>query len=321
MLRFTKRQFVAAGLAAAALPLRAGAQSKPVDITPLKNAMAHGRFVTYQATQMKVVDGALSAASDDSIRADLAVLRPYFDSLIIYGALAGNERVPDIAAALGFRAVVVGVWDINDRAEVENAIAAWRRNPGLVVGLSLGNEVMLGKRGTWADLSLALDKMRAMAPGLPLTTTESFSQFLDDPEARPTLSRMDFMLVNIHPVFESWFASAPAFNRADFVGRVVDLLAKIYSGPILVKETGTPTAPVSAGFSEDIQAEFYRALEARLPPSEMRAFSYFSSFDAAWRVDDFMPMPGAHPEEAHWGIFTQDRRPKKIIAGIPKKSR
>lgn len=287
-------------------------------LQPLRSAMARGRFVTYQPTALAAIDGVLSPASDDSIRADLAVLRPYFDSLITYGALAGNERVPDIAASLQFKAVIVGVWDIGSAQEIDNAVAAWKRNQELVVGLSVGNETVLGRRGTWNDLTGAIAAIRQKAPGLPLATTESFAEYLDDPQSSTALSRMDFMLVNIHPIFESWFATAPDFNRADFVVQVVDRLAARFSAPILVKETGTPTGPKSLGFSEDMQSAFYRALERQFAPSESRAFSYFSAFDAPWRVQDFMPMPGAHPEESHWGIFTEDRRPKSIIAGIPR---
>jgi exo-beta-1,3-glucanase (GH17 family) len=315
-MHLNRRQLLATGIAAT-MPFPAQAQVLRADLTLLQTAMARGRFVTYQPTGLMAIDGILTPTNPDSISADLKVLRPHFDSLITYGALAGNEMVPDIAASLGFRAVVIGVWDGNDPREVGNAVAAWKRNPKIVAGIGLGNEVMLGKRGAWSDLADMLDRARQLAPGLPLSTTESFAQFLDDPEAQSVLARMDFMLVNIHPIFESWFKTAPAFNRADFVGRVVERLAQKYSGPILVKETGTPTGPAAAGFNEDIQSDFYRALERRFPPNSMGAFSYFSAFDAPWRTQDFTPTPGAHEEEAHWGIFAKDRRPKKVIGGIP----
>ena len=240
--------------------------------------MANGRFVTYQPTALKAIDGRLTPASDDSIRADLAVLRPWFDSLITYGALAGGERVSDIARALGFRAVVLGVWDFYNAEERANAIAAWRRNPGIVAGLSLGNEIVLGKRGTWGDLAHALATVRAEAPGLALTVTEPFAQFLDDPNSAAALRAMDFLLVNVHPIFESWFRSAKAVNWADFVARVADRLAAAFCGPVLVKETGVPSGPASAGFNEDMQHDFWRALETRMPQSAQRAFSYFSAF-------------------------------------------
>ncbi len=49
----------------------------------------------------------------------------------------------------------------------------------------------------------------------------------------------------------------------------------------------------------------------------MRAFAYFAAFDAPWRVDDNHPVPGYHPEEAHWGLYDDRRKPKQVVAIIP----
>ena len=196
----TRRVILGAGTA---LPLTwAVASARAANISRLRNVMATGRFVAYQPTALKVFDGKLTQASDNSIRADLGVLRPWFDGLITYGAQNGNERVPDIAAALGFRAVVMGVWDPADANEMANALATWRRNPKIVAGLSVGNEIVFGNRGTWRDLLAHVKAVRAAAPGLPLTVTEPFAEYTDHPEARAVLAATDFMLVNIHPVFE-----------------------------------------------------------------------------------------------------------------------
>jgi exo-beta-1,3-glucanase (GH17 family) len=301
-----------AGIACAA-PLCAASGA---DMRRLTGAMAQGRFVTYQPTAQKAINGVLTQADDDSIRADLAVLRPYFDSLLTYGAQNGAERVADVAASLGFRAVVIGVWDFYNRTELDNALAAAARQPQIVAGISLGNEMVLGKRGTWGDLAHALATVRARAPGVPLTVTEPFAQFLDDPDARAALAAMNFMLVNIHPIFEPWFRSAKAVNWADFVAKVSDRLAAAFCGPVLVRETGVPSGPPSANFSEAMQHDFWRALEARMPQTAARAFSYFSAFDAPWRPSDASPEAGAHPEEAYWGMFTEARAPKAVMADM-----
>lgn len=284
----------------------------------LQEVMATGRFLAYQPTALKVYDGHLTGADEASIEADLKVLRPWFDGLITYGALAGAERVPDVAAKLGFRAVILGVWDPANEEELGNALAAAKRHPELVVGLSLGNEILLGKRGDWAGLSAALKKTRSRLPGLPLTLTEPFAEYLDDPGAAPVLAQTDFMLVNIHPIFEKWFASAPPANWASFVVKVTERLEAAYCRPILIKETGVPTGPASLGFDEKKQADFYAELMRQLPPSRNRAFAWFVGFDAPWRVHDFNPVAGPHPEEAHWGLFTEDRRPKPVIKALPR---
>jgi exo-beta-1,3-glucanase (GH17 family) len=314
----TRRELLA-GAAATALTL------DPVLSAPshanthlLQSVMARGRFVAYQPTALRVVNGVLSHADEASIRADLEVLRPWFDGLITYGARNGNERVADVAAALGFRAMVQGIWDPADKNEVGNAIDAWRRHPKLVAGLSLGNEIVFGKRGSWSDLAGYLSAVRALAPGLPLTISEPFAQYTDFPEARPVLAATDFMLVNIHPVFEPWFKSGTADNWTDFVVRVMARLEAIYPRAILVKETGVPTGPASAGFNEAMQHDFYALLAKWLRRSRRRAFAYFAAFDEPWRPGDFNPTPGAHPEEAHWGLFTDTRTPKPVMTALTK---
>jgi exo-beta-1,3-glucanase (GH17 family) len=299
---------------AAATCVSESAAERP--LVQLRSTMERGRFIAYQPTALQIVDGRATHADEASIAADLTILRSRFDGLITYGSLHGAERIPDVAARLGFKAAILGVWDVSSDEEIENAIAAWRRNPQLVVGISLGNEVVLGKRGDFGSLGKLIDAVRQRAPGLALTTTEPFHLFLTD-DAAPVLSKADFLLANVHPIFQPWFADAPDENAAEFVVNVVDLLAGVYCGPILVKETGVPTAPKESGYSESRQAAFYQHLRRRFTPTPMRAFAYFAAFDAPWRVDDAHPVPGYHPEEAHWGLYDDKRRPKPVVATIP----
>jgi len=282
----------------------------------LRQAMADGRFIAYAPTSITVADGRATPASAASIRADLLVLRPHFDGLITYGARNGAEAIPAIARELGFRALVVGVWDPFDDGEVEAALRATRNAPGLVVGIALGNEWQFARRPRAAELAARIAALKARAPDVPLATTEPFHVF-DADGAAPLLGTLDFLLPNVHPVFQPWFQRAPTATAADFVANVLARLAMRFCGPILVKETGVPTAPAAAGFSEARQAEFYRALGARLPPTGKRAFAYFAAFDAPWRVADEQAAPGYHPEEAHWGLFDERRQPKPVVAAIP----
>jgi exo-beta-1,3-glucanase (GH17 family) len=172
-----------------------------------------------------------------------------------------------------------------------------------------------------------LDKLHAEAPQLALATTEPFQMF-EAPEAAPILQRLDFMLANVHPIFQPWFHDAPEGSAVQFVVNVTGDLGRYYCGPILVKETGIPTAPEQKGFTEQKQASFYEELGRRFrasgsgsgstpgaPPrlgsaASDRAFAYFSAFDAPWRVSD-------GEAEAHFGLFDEKRRPKPVVALIP----
>jgi exo-beta-1,3-glucanase (GH17 family) len=311
-------------------------------LSRLRAAMADGRFVAYQPTSLQVTNGVSTHADPDSIRADLQVLRPRFDSLITYRSNNGGEAIPGIAASLGYRAVIIGIWNPFDAGELSAALTTARNNPRVVVGVSLGNEMLFFHRHSSAELMELLDTLHKQAPQLPLSTTEPFQMF-EVPEAAPMLQRLDFLLANVHPVFQPWFRTAPEGNAVQFVVNVVSDLARDYCGPILVKETGIPTAPQEKGFTEARQASFYVDLQRRFaaslsapvstsasasmsgpaptaPPSPgERAFAYFAAFDAPWRLNDAGPAPGQRPaeEEAHWGLFDEKRRPKPVVAAIP----
>ncbi len=285
----------------------------------LRSALAEGRFVAYQPTSLRVIDGRVTPADPASIREDLRVLRSRFDALITYDAVHGAQSIPALAATLDFRALIIGVWDPADDAQLEAAIAAATRFPDLVAGISLGNETLFSGRSDPAALGAAVARVRSRAPGVPLTTTEPFHIYYQ-PGVRELLRRLDFVLVNVHPIFQPWFRDAPDSAAAQFVVNVLDELAPRVCGPILVKETGVPSAPASTGFSEARQAGVYAELRRRLPATPARAFAYFAAFDAPWRAYDATGVPGAaavHPEEAHWGLYDAQRRPKQAARELP----
>jgi exo-beta-1,3-glucanase (GH17 family) len=284
----------------------------------LTRVMAQGRFMSYEPTSLQVVDGRTHDADPASIRADLEVLRPHFDALITYDAIHGAQAIPAIASALKFRALVVGVWDPTNPAQLDAALAAARDYPRLVIGLSLGNESILAHRSSFTQMLAAIAAVRERAPHLALSSTEPFHLY-EKPEAAPLLGVMDFLLVNVHPAFQPWFRGATDATAAQFVVNVAADLAHHFCGPILVKETGVPTAPASAGYSPERQAAFYAELRRRMPGSSANAFSYFSAFDAPWRAHDAGPVAGAvtGAEEAHWGLYDDERRPKPAALALP----
>jgi exo-beta-1,3-glucanase (GH17 family) len=158
--------------------------------------------------------------------------------------------------------------------------------------------------------------VRTRVPQTPLSTSEPFHIYYPQ-SAAALLGELDFLLANVHPIFQPWFRDAPDSAGAQFVVNVVTKLAQSYCGPILVKETGVPTAPASAGFSDAGQTSFYRELRQRFPATNDQAFAYFAAFDAPWRSRDATAVPGAHPEEAHWGLYDAARHAKPAAGELP----
>jgi exo-beta-1,3-glucanase (GH17 family) len=286
------------------------------ELDRLRAALRAGRFVAYQPTSLRVVNGQPTRADAASIRADLAVLRPKFDSLITYDSVHGAEDIPAIAAQLKFRALIIGVWNPLATPEVDAAVDAARRYPQLVVGISLGNELLFARRVDASGLAALAAQLRARLPQLPLSVSEPFHVY-HEPGTASLLAQLDFLLPNVHPAFQPWFHGASSATSAQFVVNVVSELGTRFCGPLLVKETGVPTAPAADGFSEAGQAGFYSELRRRFPATPAHAFAYFSAFDAPWRAQDVTPVGPAHAEEAHWGLYDGARRPKSAARELP----
>ncbi len=282
----------------------------------VRAALGAARFITYQPTALQVINGQAHAADPASIRADLAALRPHFDALITYDAVHGAEAIPVLAAALHFRALIIGVWNPFDPAEVDAALKAAREYPHLVLGVSLGNEMLFSHRASESDLTARLAALHAAAPRLALSTSEPFHLF-EQPQTAALRAELDFLLPIVHPLFQPWYAGSAPRTGAQFVVNVAGDLARDYCGPLLIKESGEPTAPAARGYSPGRQAAFWAALRELLPPTRERAFAYFAAFDAPWRASDATGVPGPHPEEAFWGLFDAARRPKAAVDQLP----
>jgi exo-beta-1,3-glucanase (GH17 family) len=291
-------------------------QANAPALARLREALSSGRFVSYQPTSLQVVNGQVGRADASSIRADLTVLREKFDSLITYDSVHGAEGIPAIASQLKFRALIIGVWNPLEPSELDAAVGAAQQYPQLVVGVALGNELIFSHRAAADQLATLAAQLRRRSPQLLLSVSEPFHIY-GEPGAAALLGQLDFLLPNVHPVFQPWFHGASAATSAQFVVNVVSDFGARFCGPVLVKETGVPTAPADGGFSEAGQAAFYHELRRRFPATRARAFAYFSAFDAPWRAQDVTPVGPARPEEAHWGLYDAARKPKRAARELP----
>jgi exo-beta-1,3-glucanase (GH17 family) len=208
------------------------------------------------------------------------------------------------------------VWNPLETSEVDAAIDAARRYPHLVVGISLGNELLFGRRVDATRLAALAAQLHERLPRLLVSVSEPFHVY-QEPGTAALLAQLDFLLPNVHPAFQPWFHGASSATSAQFVVNVVSDLGTRFCGPLLVKETGIPTAPAAEDFSETGQAGFYSELRRRFPATRARAFAYFSAFDAPWRAQDVTPVGPARAEEAHWGLYDGARKPKAAARELP----
>ncbi len=293
----------------------APAPTAAADAGPLSRAIESVRFVAYTPTDLSIVDGQVRAASPRQIRQDLRRLRADFQGLVTYSSGGGLEAVPAIAAELGFRAIVLGVWDPASTQELATAVRLARRWPRLVVAVAVGNETLLAGRHAWPVLRGAMQRVRDQLPGVAVATSEPFYYYLDG-EPADFVAQQDFLLPSVHPLFQPWFAHASTSQAVEFVVNVVQRLEQVSTKPLLIKETGLPSGPAGSGFSGARQAEFWRLLCERLPSRPGLGLVYFEAFDHPWKTDNARHEFGDHPEEAYWGLYRHDGRPKPVMAQL-----
>jgi len=281
----------------------------------VRHAVNSVRFVAYTPTDLRIDAGQVHPASRAGIRRDLVTLRHDFDGLVTYSCADGLELVPGIAQSLGYRALIVGIWDPLSQQEIDNAIHVARAWPDLVIGVVVGNETLFARRLEWPVLRAAMTRLRAQLPEVAITTSEPFHVYLDhDPP--DFVERQDFLLPNVHPLYQPWFAPDHIAQSIEFVLQVTQRLSVLSDKPLLIKETGLPSGPETAGFTPQRQAQFWSELAQRWPREPGRGLGYFEAFDHAWKAENARREFGFHPEETHWGLYREDGKPKPVMQAL-----
>lgn len=193
----------------------------------------------------------------EEIRADLAALRPGFDGLVLYAYQPGLTPVIVAAAAdLGYRAVLLGIWDPKSAVE-RDGVARLARQYGhrLALAVVIGNEGINDNRYDLADLRAAADDLtHRLAAGdhLPVTTSEPAGDY----GWAPLRAFGDFLAPNIHPALDRHDLAPDA--AAAWVRRKALAIGRAADRPVLVKETGAPHGGAPS-FSVESQRGFWAA--------------------------------------------------------------
>ncbi|MBI1348319.1 exo-beta-1,3-glucanase [bacterium] len=240
-----------------------------------------------------------------SLKADLVALRPAFDGLILYGYHeASTPRTLAIAKELGYRAVLLGIWDIKSTSEIDGVAELTKQyRSQMAIGIIVGNEGLTFGRYEEADLAIAAEQLHyRLGNTVPLTTTEPLVGY-----QRQVIKEFgDFLCPNIHPVFDR--PNLNAIDAAAWTRTEAARLASETGKSVLVKETGFPHAGKDL-YTPDTQREFWQAY---LAPGRLNAVKdvyvfhgvAFEAFDLAWKAE-----ASGLEFERSWGLMSSQRQP------------
>jgi len=240
--------------------------------------------------------------SEETIRLDLETLhRAGFSGIVTYGCDGLKKQIPKIARSVGISHIVLGVYDPNNREEIENA----KELATMVDAYCVGNESILEKspRYSMAELKAAMEEIRQWT-GRPVTTSEQIDKYYDAQVGGQLLALGDWLFPNVHPY---WHHKTTQPEAADWTRDEFQKLSSAANGkPIIFKEVGLPTASADdedQAPNQQMQADYYLSLRVLRVP-----FVYFEAFDQVWKKHS--------PVEPFWGLFDKDRKPKLVVSQL-----
>ncbi len=271
------------------------------------------------------------------IREDLMILRKNWQLLRLYDCSTHAERVLEVIRAdrLDFK-VMLGAylaaevsnpgcpWGAEFSAEVLEAnraenddevarlIELANRYHDAVFSVAVGNEATVDWTDHLVSVPRMIEHVRRVRRNVsqPVTFCENYVPWQH--KLRDLAPELDFLSVHTYPVWEY----KPIHEAVQYSRENYDSVARLYPDkPVVITEAGWATNSNGRGIqpqnsSQELQETYYTDLMEWTHDSGILTF-VFEAFDEPWKGS-----PDPLEPEKHWGLFTVDRRPKKVMQAL-----
>ena len=193
--------------------------------------------------------------------------------------------------------------------QVKKLIKLANQYPDIIFSLSAGNEATVHWTDHYVPVEQVIKYVRMLKEGAkqPVTFCENYVPWLD--KLRDLVDEVDFISIHTYPVWEyKNIHEAMEFTKHNYY-----CVADRYPDkPVVITEAGWATNSNGRGIcpsnvSEDHQEIYYHDLVNWSEKEGILTF-VFEAFDELWK--------GSHEPlepEKHWGLFSIDRKPKKVM--------
>lgn len=203
---------------------------------------------------------------------------------------------------------------IRNGEELERGIMLANKYPNIIAAVNIGNEALV----EWNDHKVDVDTIIAYVKRVqaaieqPVTVADNYEWWANSGSGLAKV--VDFLSLHVYPVWEGKDINEGMSYSIANVQRVKD---SIPDAKIVITEAGWASVASEFGerASEEKQLEYYRDLMQWSADMNITTF-FFEAFDEDWKGNPDNMM-GA---EKHWGLFTVDRKPKKVVKDLLLKS-
>ena len=212
-----------------------------------------------------------------------------------------TEPIPDEKLAQN----KLGNWE-----EIQNGIELANKYPDIVVAVNVGNEALVDWNDHLNDPDTVITYVQYVKNAIaqPVTVAENYEWWAK--KGAKLAEAVDFLSLHIYPVWVGKdINDGFSYSLANFEMVRDSLPGKT----IVITEAGWASVASEFGerASEDKQLQYYAELMGWADENNITTF-FFEAFDEDWKGNPDNMM-GA---EKHWGMFTVDRKPKKVITEL-----
>lgn len=266
--------------------------------------------------------------TSDQILEDLRLVARHWNLIRLYSSAPETERTLNVIRDhhLPLR-VVLGAWispetsgdaRAANQREVASAIRLARAHPGIVIAVNVGNETQVHWSGHRTDPALLIAYIREARAAItqPVTTADDFRYWIT-PESRAVAGEIDFVMTHGYALWNGRSLE----EAMTWTAGIYDSVCRMHPDRLVViGETGWATSRdpwkkgpggegviMKAEASLAAQLEYLRQHEDWVESRRVVTF-LFEAFDERWKGGG--PQGSLIEAEKHWGVFTDDRRPK-----------
>lgn len=204
---------------------------------------------------------------------------------------------------------------IHNQQEVKRAIALTNEYSDIVFAISAGNEATVDWTDHFVPVEKIIEYVNMLKEGTnkPITFCENYVPW--HTKLEPLAQKLDFISIHTYPVWEyKNIHEALEYTKSNYQS-----VAKKYPDkPVVITEAGWATNSNGRGIdpqnvSEEFQEIYYHDLMNWSEKDRILTF-VFEAFDEPWKGS-----PDELEPEKHWGLFYENRTPKKVMcAKYPK---
>lgn len=192
--------------------------------------------------------------------------------------------------------------------EIERGIKLANEYQNVVIAVNVGNEALVD----WNDHKVSVDTIISYVKKVKrsieqqVTVADNYKWWADHGSA--LAKEVDFVSIHIYPVWERKDINE---GLSYSIENIKEVWKALPAARIVITEAGWASVASEFGSraSQEKQHQYYSELMSWTKERNITTF-WFEAFDEDWKGNP-NDMLGA---EKHWGLFTVNRKPKKVVS-------